>query len=93
MGSWPASPHWSREELLILGVSDDLLDMISHAFSCPTSESMACLEVEIRKWLVKNGELFSDYGDDAFKDAYSKLVSWAYLTAEGKAAFETWASR
>jgi hypothetical protein len=93
MGSWPAGRHWSREELFILGIDSSFVDMISDVFSSPTGRNMARLETEVRKWLVDKGELLNDCGDEAFGNAYKRLVSWAYLTPEGKKAFEHWASR
>ena len=93
MGSWPATRHWSRDELILLGIDAEFIDRISDAFSSPTQEKMTSLVTEVRSFLVERGELLHDVGSDAFQDAYKELVHWAFLTAEGKKAFSDWGAR
>lgn len=93
MGSWPATRHWSREELILLGIDAGFIDRISNAFSFPTTDKMTSLVSEVRGWLVERGELLDDAGSEAFQDAYKELVHWAFLTAEGKKAFADWGAR
>ena len=93
MGSWPATRHWSREELVLLGIDVEFIDRISDAFSSSTTEKMMSLVTEVRGWLVERGELLNDAGSEAFQDVYKKLVHWAFLTAEGKTSFTDWGAR
>ena len=93
MGSWPATRHWSREELVLLGVDAEFIDRISDAFLSSTTEKMMSLVTEVRGWLVERGELLTDAGSEAFQDVYKKLVHWAFLTAEGKTSFTDWGAR
>ena len=93
MGSWPATRHWSRDELILLGIDAEFIDRISDAFSSPTNDKMTSLVTEVRSFLVERGELLHDVGSEAFQDAYKELVHWAFLTAEGKKAFSDWGAR
>ncbi len=84
-GSWPATPHWTQQELALVGVPDAFVARINHAFTAPTSEEFSVLTESVKETLVAHGETFH-------QDPLA-LMRWAYLTVEGKQAFHTWGGR
>lgn len=85
MSSWPATHHWIEQELDGLGVPASLIAKGMVAFADPMSGAMADLVPALDAWLDERGETFHRDGP--------ALVAWAFLRAEGRAAFETWAGR
>jgi hypothetical protein len=84
-GSWPATPHWTQQELRLLGVPDELVTQIAGAFAAPTKERLSALTDAVKAELEAHGETFH-------KDPQA-LMHWAYLHDEGKKAFSTWGWR
>jgi hypothetical protein len=81
-GAWPAPTHWTREELALLEVPAPLLDRLA---TCATSidlEDWAALHADVRAHLAACGL--------GFHEDAEALTRWAFLTAEGRAAFERW---
>ncbi len=83
--SWPATHHWTEQELLRLGVPEDLLDNVESTFRDPTQERTKQLVDAVDAWLDGRGETFH-HDTDA-------LITWAFHRSEGKDAFERWAGR
>ena len=82
-GVWPAPAHWTRAELALLGVPERVLDGLA---TCATSldlDDWRGLVAEVRAHLDARGLRFHEDAD--------VLTQWAFLTAEGRAAFERWA--
>lgn len=84
-GSWPATRHWSEQELRLLGVSEELIASISAAFADRTREKFTTLVDEVKQWLEEHGE--------TFHHDQQELIRWAFLTAEGKEVFARWGAR
>jgi len=84
-GSWPATRHWTEQEMLHLGVPLNLIGSLTAAFAHPAPESLRDLIVSVDAWLNERGETFHRDGDS--------LVAWAFHRTEGRRAFETWAGR
>ena len=83
-GSWPSTRHWSEAELHLLGVPEEILEGLLEATRDPVAERMRELADRVRTWLDAEG---LDFHQDV--DA---LARWAYLSPEGKAAFERWSA-
>ena len=80
--AWPAPTHWTREELALLDVPAPLLDRLATCASSIDLEEWRALHAGIRARLEARGLR-------CLEDA-EVLVQWAFLTAEGRAAFERW---
>ena len=83
-GVWPAPTHWTREELALLDVPETLLDVLSTCAVSTDLDDWGVLHAGVRDHLVARGHAFHEDGE--------ALVRWAYLTADGRAAFERWSS-
>jgi len=83
--SWPATRHWSAEELRALGVPHALLMQAARATECHEPEAVRALVEGVTSYLDARGETFH-------RDM-SGLQRWLFFTAEGKRAFERWGSR
>lgn len=81
-GAWPSTRHWSGPELRLLGVPEEIVDGALDALRAPAAKEAKALADAVRAWLDAEGLSFHR-DDDA-------LVRWAYLTPEGKSAFEHW---
>lgn len=84
-GSWPATHHWTEQELRCLGVPDGIVAAMGAAFADPTPELVRDLVQVVDEWLGARGE--------AFHRDSGPLVTWAFHRADGRRAFETWAAR
>jgi len=84
-GSWPATRHWSEQELRLLMVPEELITRISKAFADRTQEKFTVLVDEVKQWLEECGE--------TFHHDQQELMRWAFLAAEGKEAFARWGAR
>lgn len=85
MKSWPATTHWSQEELVILGIDKSLLKQITAAFAAPTREKLLELVDSVKVFLADHGE--------TFQNDSNALTHWAFITTEGKQAFTDWGAR
>ncbi len=85
MESWPATAHWSQEELNILGVDESLLEQITTTFASPTHEKLQSLVDTVKAFLSDHGE--------TFQNDHNELMHWAFITTEGKRAFNDWGAR
>jgi len=83
--SWPATKHWSEEELLELGIAPGLLQQISDWRSDPTAERA--------KGLIGAIKAFLDDCDETFHRDLEPPQQWLFFTKEGKRAFERWGER
>ena len=83
-GVWPAPAHWTREELALLGVPDPLLDCLTTCTSSIDATDWRALHDAVREHLTAQ--------DLTFHEDAEALTSWAYLTAEGRGAFERWSA-
>jgi len=83
--SWPATRHWSGEELRALGVPGDL---VSHAAAIDVQSGAD----EIRA-LVDRVHSHLDARGETFHRDMTGLQRWLFFTAEGKRAFERWGGR
>ncbi len=84
-GSWPATRHWSEQELQLLGVPQGFIEQIGEAFAVPTREKLSALIDGVKGWLEECGE--------TFHHDQQELMRWAFLSDEGKEAFQTWTAR
>jgi hypothetical protein len=82
---WPATPHWTMEELRLLGLPDDLLFQIERWADDPDSVSRGQLVKRLDQHLTDSGE--------TFHQDRSSLGQWLLFTKDGKAAFERWGAR
>jgi len=82
-GAWPSARHWTREELGLLGVPDAVLGALERAAGTTDLEGWVGLVDAVRAHLRAQGHDFHEEG--------AALVRWAFLTDEGRAAFERWA--
>lgn len=83
-GVWPAPTHWAREELALLGVPSSLFERLE---TCAASIDLAdwkALHTAVVAHLAATGHTFHEDGET--------LARWAYLTPEGRAAFERWSN-
>lgn len=85
MRSWPATHHWSEQELRQLGVFPPLLREVEATFAAPDLDRSKTLVETIDAWLDDQGE--------SFHHDVQALMAWAFYRAEGKRAFERWAGR
>lgn len=83
-GVWPAPTHWTREELALLDVPEPLLESLA---TCTVS-------LDLEDWRALHGAIRAhlDALGLGFHEDAEGLVAWAFLTAEGRAAFERWGS-
>lgn len=81
-GSWPSGRHWSKEELYLLGVPEELLAGLE--------EAAATTDLDVWKALLDGIRAFLKSERQTFHEDPAALTRWAYLTDEGKAAFERW---
>ncbi|MGD9675346.1 MAG: hypothetical protein AB7V19_01490 [Candidatus Bipolaricaulia bacterium] len=84
-GSWPATHHWTDQELRLIGVPPDLLRDADVALAEPTFERTKRLVDSVNAWLDGQGETFHHDAD--------ALIAWAFHTSEGRSAFECWGGR
>jgi len=85
-GSWPATRHWSEQELRGLGVPKDLL---AHATVLASPDP----DPDAVKDLVDAVTSFLDAHGETFHKDMTLLERWLFFTAEGKRAFEMWGRR
>jgi hypothetical protein len=83
--SWPSMRHWATQELGQLGVPDNILAAIEETIAAPRAEALDSLLEEIHRYLERLGETFH-------QDMQAQ-IQWAFLTTEGKIAFQTWGAR
>ena len=83
-GVWPAPTHWTRDELSLLGVGEELLERLATCTTSLDGADWKALTVAVAAHLEATGCTFHEDVD--------ALMRWAYLTAEGRAAFERWSS-
>jgi len=84
-GSWPATPHWTVQELKLLGVPDELVTQLEGAFDAPTKDRLTELTESVKAQLEAHGE--------SFHKEPRAMMRWAFLHKEGKDAFATWGGR
>ena len=75
---------WTREELVLLGVPAALLDRLAVCTTSTDLDDWKALRDTMREHLTAQ--------DPAFHADAETLTRWAYLTAEGRAAFERWSA-
>jgi len=81
---WPAPTHWTREELALLGVPEALLEGLAICTTSIDLEDWKALHGVTQAHLAARGLMFHEDGE--------ALTRWAFLTTEGRAAFERWGS-
>lgn len=84
-GSWPATAHWSEQELRLLGVPAELLEE-----AVRLSPDM---EPDDVKALVEAVRAFMDENAVTLHHEMDKIQPWLFFTKEGKGAFERWGAR
>jgi len=84
-GSWPATAHWSEQELAALDVPLELTSGIKTWLSDPGSDNAAALVRAVRSALDVLGETFHHDMEGS--------QQWLFFTKEGKAAHERWGCR
>jgi len=84
-GSWAPTRHWAAEELRLLGVPEEIPARMAALLSAPTPQGIKELLGAVHAWL--------DHGGISLDRDRTNLIRWAFLTAEGKAAFRTWGAR
>ena len=84
-GSWPATAHWSEQELRLLGVPDELLEGAIRLSSDMEPDDVTALVAEVRAFMGENGVTLHYEMD--------KIQPWLFFTKEGKRAFEDWGAR
>jgi hypothetical protein len=82
-GSWPASRHWTTDELYLLGVPESLLATLQEAAGTADLAAWRTLVDEVSAFLTSERHTFHEDRE--------ALIRWAYLTEDGKTAFERWA--
>ncbi len=82
---WPATPHWTTEELRLLSLPDDLLLLMERWADSTDSVSPRQLVQRLDQHLTDSGE--------TFHQDRSPLGKWLLFTKDGKAAFERWGAR
>ncbi len=83
--SWPSTRHWATQELGLLGVPDNLLKAIEQTLAAPDAAALDSLLEEVHRYLEQLGE--------TLHQDMQTLNRWAFLTEEGKTAFQTWGTR
>ncbi len=83
--SWPATHHWTEQELLRLGIPENLLENMEATFRDPTQERTKRMVDTVGAWLDERGE--------TFHHDTNALITWAFHRSEGKDAFERWGGR
>ena len=84
-GSWPATAHWSEQELRLLGVPDGLIE--GAARLAPD------IEPDVVKELAEAVRSFMDENAVTLHREMDKIQPWLFFTKEGKRAFEQWGVR
>jgi len=84
-GSWPATAHWSDQELRLLGIPDRLLELASTLGVGVDPETTKELVDAVRAFLDEHGETFHHEMD--------AIQPWLFFSKEGKRAFERWGIR
>jgi len=84
-GSWPSTRHWATQELQLLCVPGNLLKAIEQTVAVPDATALDSLLEEVHRYLEQLGE--------TFHQDMQALNRWAFLTEEGKIAFQTWGAR
>lgn len=83
--SWPATAHWSEQELGELKLPADLLAVTCNWLDGPSSETAKALVEATRCFLDASGETFHHDMDG--------IQQWLFFTKAGKAAHEKWGAR
>ncbi|MBN1859464.1 DUF4037 domain-containing protein [Candidatus Bipolaricaulota bacterium] len=84
-GSWPPVRHWTQQELSLVDGADRLDPAMVAVLRDPTTESCDLLMKGLHAWLSDAGE--------TFHSDVNELFHWAFLTEDGKRAFEIWGGR
>ncbi|MFC2081670.1 nucleotidyltransferase domain-containing protein [Candidatus Bipolaricaulota bacterium] len=83
--SWPATAHWSEQELRLLGVPDALIEGASRLGPDMAPEDVKALVEGVRTFMEANGLTIHKEHD--------AIQPWLFFTRDGKAAFERWGAR
>ena len=84
-GSWPATAHWSEQELRLLGVPEVLIDGASHLGPDVEPDDVRTLVEGVRAYMEVRGVTIHQKHD--------AIQPWLFFTREGKDAFERWGAR
>jgi hypothetical protein len=84
-GSWPAMRHWAADELALAGIDAETIGLLAATLEEPRQDRLERL-LEVAQARL------DAYGLDFHRDI-GALRIWAFLSEEGKRAFETWGSR
>ncbi len=84
-GCWPPVRHWTQQELALVEDGDRLQTAMIDVMRDPTPESCGLLMKQLNAWLSDAGE--------TFHEDVNQLFHWAFLTDDGKKAFEVWGGR
>ena len=83
--SWPATKHWSEQELRLLDIPDDLLARARCLTGRPSPDEAKALIEAVRAFL--------DDCNETFHRDMEGIQRWLFFTREGKRAFERWGAR
>jgi len=84
-GSWPATAHWSEQELRLLEVPEALIDGAAQLSPDVEPEDVKVLVEAVRAFMEANGVTIHKEHD--------AIQPWLFFTREGKDAFERWGAR
>jgi len=84
-GSWPATAHWSEQELQLLGVPGDLIEGAARLGPDSEPDDVRMLVEEVRTFMEEHGVTIHHEHD--------AIQPWLFFTREGKDAFERWGAR
>ena len=84
-GSWPATAHWSDQELRLFGVPDRLIELAAGLHAGVDPETIKELVDALKAHLDERGETFHREMD--------AIQPWLFFSKEGKRAFERWGAR
>ena len=83
--SWSATPHWSEQELRLLGVPDRLIEGAAKLGPDMAPEDVRALIEGVRAFMEENGV--------SIHREHDAIQPWLFFTREGKNAFERWGAR
>lgn len=84
-GCWPPVRHWTQQELALVDGTEQLEAAMVAMMRDPTPDACGLLMKRLNSWLSDKGE--------TFHEDVNELFHWAFLTDDGKTAFEVWGGR
>lgn len=81
-GAWPSVRHWASEELTLVGIEPEVVERLDAALEAPETERL--------NGLLEVAESRLDAAGYAFHRDIASFRVWAFLSDDGKRAFEAW---